>query len=297
MTRNLLVWSLSLAGLFGSAASATAVEPSGTALAVVQSASAEGGAGQRLLQVSAPVYAGDRVKTGSVGEAQIRFRDNTKLVVGPNSQVLIDRFVFNPDSTARSVSINAVRGTLRFISGNGPKNAYAIRTATATIGIRGTRFDVAVVGGVTYFALYEGGARLCDRAGRSCVELRGRCDVAMVPPGRGAQKVSGGVQRLNILSANFPYLRSQARLRPEFRADTSSCQINKAQKADAPSKMASVSPSDPGGETGGDTGGETGGESGSAGNHSGLGDGTNPGKSSGNNNSGNNGTGNPGGSK
>jgi hypothetical protein len=294
MTRNLLVWSLSLAGILGSASLATAVEPSGTALAVVQSASAEGGAGQRLLQVSGPLYAGDRVKTGSVGEAQIRFRDNTKLVVGPNSSVLIDRFVFNPDSTARSVSINAVRGTLRFISGNGPKDAYAIRTATATIGIRGTRFDVAVVGGVTYFALYEGGARLCDRAGRSCVELRGRCEVAMVPPGRGAQKVGGGARRLDILMANFPYLRSQTRLRPEFRADTSGCQISKAQKSDAGTKTAAVlGPSDPGGDTGGDTGGD----SGSAGNHSGLGDGTNPGNGSGNNNSGNNGTGNPGGSK
>src|SRR5262245_31798868 len=71
-------------------------EPSGTAVAVLQSAEAAGAAsGQRLLQLQGPVYMGDRIKTGAVGEAQLQFRDSTKLVVGPNSQLLIDKFVFN----------------------------------------------------------------------------------------------------------------------------------------------------------------------------------------------------------
>lgn len=279
-----------IAPLFAFGFSAIAAEPSGTALAVVQSASVDGTTGQRVLQATAPLYTGDRVRTGNIGEAQIKFRDDTKLVVGPNSSVLIDKFLFNPDQTARAVSINAVKGTFRFISGHGPKSAYSIRTSTATIGIRGTRFDVAIVNGVTYFALYEGGARLCNRSGKGCVELRGQCDVAMVPPNRGVQRLPGGVQRMNVLNANFPYMRSQARLRPEFRADTSSCVISKAEKTDGATKMAASTPSDPGGDTGGDTGGETG----SSGNHSGLGDGSNPGNGSGNNNSGNNGAGNPG---
>src|SRR5689334_949495 len=100
-------------------------EPSGAAVAVLQSAEAAGsGSGRRVLQINGPVFMGDRLKTGAVGEAQLQFRDNTKLVVGPNSQLVIDKFVFNDATTAKAVSINAVRGAFRFITGSSPKQAY-----------------------------------------------------------------------------------------------------------------------------------------------------------------------------
>ena len=71
--------------------------PSGQALAVVQSTSASGPGGKRVLAATKPVFSGDRITTGKSGEVQIRFEDNTRLVVGPNSSVLIDKFVFNPN--------------------------------------------------------------------------------------------------------------------------------------------------------------------------------------------------------
>lgn len=78
--------------LVAMAAPAMAAAPSGTVLAVVQSANIDGETGKKVLEPEAPVFAGDRVDTGPVGEAQIRFRDNTKLVVGPNSSMVIDAF-------------------------------------------------------------------------------------------------------------------------------------------------------------------------------------------------------------
>ena len=86
---------------------------------------------------SSPVYSGDRITTDSVGNTQIKFRDDTKLVVGPNSTLVIDAFVFNSNDTARQVSISALKGAFRFISGKSPKDVYRITTPTATIGIRG----------------------------------------------------------------------------------------------------------------------------------------------------------------
>ena len=88
--------------------------PSGLVIAVVQQAQVNGQTGQRTLQPEAPVFSGDRIITGSIGEAQVRFRDNTKLVVGPSSTMIIDAFVFNDDNSARKISINAVRGAFRF---------------------------------------------------------------------------------------------------------------------------------------------------------------------------------------
>ena len=116
---------------------ALAQQASGVAIAVVQSANIDGASGQLVLQPEAQVFSGDRIDTGPVGEAQIRFRDDTKLVVGPNSSMVIDAFVFDDSDTARDISINVVRGAFRFITGNSPKDAYTITTPTATIGVRG----------------------------------------------------------------------------------------------------------------------------------------------------------------
>ncbi len=118
-------------------AAAVSAEPSGIVIAVVQQSEADGETGRRVLMEEAAVFSGDRIITGPVGEAQVRFRDDTKLVVGPNSTMIIDAFVFDDDDTARDISINVVRGAFRFITGNSPKDAYSITTPTATIGVRG----------------------------------------------------------------------------------------------------------------------------------------------------------------
>jgi hypothetical protein len=112
-------------------------QPSGVVLAVVQQSEIDTATGRRLLEQEAAVFSGDRIITGPNGEAQVKFRDDTRLVVGPNSMMTIDAFVFNDDDTARQISINAVRGAFRFITGNSPKDAYSITTPTATIGVRG----------------------------------------------------------------------------------------------------------------------------------------------------------------
>ncbi len=116
---------------------ANAAGPDGFVVAVIQQATVDAKTGKKVLSQANPIFSGDKIVTGRVGEAQIKFRDETKLVVGPNSTLVIDAFVFNADDTARKVSINALRGAFRFISGKSPKDAYTIKTPTATIGIRG----------------------------------------------------------------------------------------------------------------------------------------------------------------
>jgi hypothetical protein len=209
-----------LAAASGAAPAAT---PSGTAIAVIQATSIVGTTGKHVLQPEAPIFMGDRVNTDTIGEAQIKFRDNTRLVVGPNSSLLIDKFVFTDDTTAKSVTINAVRGTFRFITGTSPKNAYLIRTPTATIGLRGTQFDFAIgARGETRLALYGGGVRFCDLQNR-CVELRGRCDVVVASPGEGIKHLQSGAEKTGVIDASFPYARWQWRLNADFRLDTAAC--------------------------------------------------------------------------
>jgi hypothetical protein len=116
---------------------AAALEPSGHAVKVNPAVNATGPGGERLIRLEGAVFMGDEIVASSQGLAQIIFIDETRIVVGPNSRLKIDTFVFNPDNTAQEVTISAIKGTFRFISGNSPDGAYRIRTPTSTIGIRG----------------------------------------------------------------------------------------------------------------------------------------------------------------
>ena len=121
-----------------------ALEPSGTTVAVVPDAEGSGSTGVRILKIEGPIFMGDVITTDVKGQVQIVFVDDTKFVVGANSKVIIDAFVFDANKTAQEVSISAVKGAFRFITGKSPKDNYSIRTPTMTIGVRGTAFDLAV---------------------------------------------------------------------------------------------------------------------------------------------------------
>ncbi len=251
-----------------------AVEKSGTAVAVLQSTRASGAAGDRTLVTSAPVFMGDRIQTSGKGEAQIELLDNTRLVVGPNSSMVVNSFIFEGGDQAKKVSLNALRGAFRFITGSSRKNAYEIKTPTATIGVRGTQFDFTIGrGGELNFALFEGEARIC-RSASSCIVLKGACSVAVVPRNRPARHVTSLSERAKILKDEFPLAASQTRLRRDFRVDTSSCSTRRADirpdgNIPSPTPVTVVAEEPPPSP-------EITGSIGT--NHSGLGDGTNPGQ-------------------
>ena len=116
---------------------AAALDPTGHVIRVDPAVNATGPGGERLLELENAVFMGDEIVASPNGLAQIRFIDNTRIVVGPNSRLKIDTFVFNPDLTARKVVVTMLKGSFRFISGNSAYGAYTIRTPTMTVGIRG----------------------------------------------------------------------------------------------------------------------------------------------------------------
>jgi hypothetical protein len=85
----------------------------------------------------------DQVRTGANSRLQIALLDKTKVSVGSNAQLTIDKFIYDP--SGGSLSVTAAKGALRFISGS-TKSTRTVNTPSATIGIRGTIFDLAVGG-------------------------------------------------------------------------------------------------------------------------------------------------------
>ena len=143
-------------------------------------------------------------------------------------------------NTLDNLAINALLGTFRFISGNSSKQAYSIKTPTATMGIRGTKFDFTVRRrGDTDVVLFSGQVDVCGRSG--CIRLNEACSLASITRNGDARRVRSSESRNRQIRARFPYIVSQAPLRRDFRVSTRSCgDIQKALISNEPQIRAST---------------------------------------------------------
>ncbi len=98
----------------------------------------------RQLALKDDIYHNEIIETGADSASEIIFLDETKLSLGPDSRVTLDRFVFDPDPSKSAFVMSAAKGVIRFISGNLPKENYVIHTPVSTIGIRGTEIVIVV---------------------------------------------------------------------------------------------------------------------------------------------------------
>ena len=89
------------------------------------------------LSAGSGVHASETVRTGSSGQAGLRFVDNSNLTVGPGSQVKLDKFVYDPNKGTGGVAIEASRGAFRFATGSQSQASVKVKTPSGTLGIRG----------------------------------------------------------------------------------------------------------------------------------------------------------------
>ncbi|MBC7469013.1 MAG: FecR domain-containing protein [Ramlibacter sp.] len=88
---------------------------------------------------------GDRLTTSEGASAIVKLDDGTRMTVRPNSEMVVQQYRFKENAADNSMLLQLVRGGFRAVTGLISKNApeaAKVRTSTATIGIRGTDFDV-----------------------------------------------------------------------------------------------------------------------------------------------------------
>jgi len=102
------------------------------------------------------VFANEQIRTGEASTAQLQFIDQTNLSLGPKSELVLDRFVYDPNRGRGNVVVQTGRGAFRWVSGSQDPNSYQIKTPVATIGIRGTVFSLANGPNVSIIALASG---------------------------------------------------------------------------------------------------------------------------------------------
>jgi hypothetical protein len=119
----------------------------GNARTVVKTVTGTLDANLRQINLLDDIYHNELIETGDESATEFVFLDETKLALGPNSSLVIDRFVFDPEPGKASFVMTATAGVFRFVSGKLPKKSYEIHTPTATIGVRGTVLSVIVIPG------------------------------------------------------------------------------------------------------------------------------------------------------
>lgn len=189
----------------------------GTAVGVRPDALARIASGDRVLAVGADVSVGELIVTGTSGQVQIVFDDNTRLVVGPRSSLLIETYLMASSNIAQQLTVNALGGSFRFITGNSPKSAYTINTPTASIAVRGTEFDIIAAARSTKVMLYDGALLICG-AGGDCEELTASCEVGVATRRDTSLLLRNSPARVPI-SQEFRYAQFQGGLMAPFQVN------------------------------------------------------------------------------
>ncbi len=99
-----------------------------------------------VLEKETDIFSYDTVKTGN-GKVGIEFIDLTRVDVTEHSKLIIDEFVYDPNTKTGKLSLKAKLGTIKYASGQIAKNSkqnVKITTPTATIGVRGTDFTMTI---------------------------------------------------------------------------------------------------------------------------------------------------------
>jgi len=110
----------------------------------------------QALSTGSSVFANERIRTAEASSAQLQFVDQTNLAIGPKSEVVLDRFVYNPERGKGNVVVQTGRGVFRFVSGSQDPTSYQIRTPVANIGVRGTVFQLVNGSGFSAVAQIQG---------------------------------------------------------------------------------------------------------------------------------------------
>ncbi|NVK37448.1 MAG: FecR domain-containing protein [Gammaproteobacteria bacterium] len=134
-------------------------------------ATAEDGS-NRALKRRSEIFNGDVIRTGPAGSVQIRFIDKALMTIKANSEMNMEAYLLAQEGNAEQkeqVLMSLVKGGFRTITGTigkGDKSAYKVNTPAASIGIRGTNYEVQQeADGGFVMGVYSGGIQVENEAG------------------------------------------------------------------------------------------------------------------------------------
>ena len=152
----------------------------------------------KVLAMRSEVEQGDTLVSEKNTYAQVKFIDNSEITLRPNSSFKVDNFSFDagkPDGD--NASFTLVKGGLRSVTGllgKRNKEKFALKTPSATIGIRGTTFIVEWVEPTAEAVAMQTAWREASTASSDLMALAGAVPLQLAqntPPGSGGGLAPG----------------------------------------------------------------------------------------------------------
>jgi ferric-dicitrate binding protein FerR (iron transport regulator) len=159
--RNLIMGSAKTGTCALAVLAATALWPAmaaniGTTVVVVKSVTGTTSNVSRQLVINDNVATDEMIATAPDAATAIQFVDGTKLELGPNAKVVLDKFVYDPAPGKGALALTVSEGVMRFTTGSMAKENYTINTPNGTLGVRGTDFNILVGNGGTIVQVIDG---------------------------------------------------------------------------------------------------------------------------------------------
>ena len=130
-----------------------------------------------IIKRRSKIFENDEIHVAKNGRAQFRMIDKALISLQENSVLQIKKYQYDVAGKPNSALMELLSGGLRTITGaigKGNKQAYELRTPLATIGIRGTDYEVEIVSNGMYVAVWEGVIHLRARIKNRCNILLGK---------------------------------------------------------------------------------------------------------------------------
>jgi hypothetical protein len=206
MTGKRIVWPLAAALIAAGPALAQQVGVA-TAVNPVSESTPPGGTTDKLT-VGARVMHNERIHTSPSGSTQHLFLDRSSLSVAPNTNLVIDDFVYDPAANRGHMLTRLTQGTLQYIGGQlSHQGAVTINTPAVAVGVRGGTVTVSHGTGGTHVVNQHGTLTLTNAAGTTIVTRQGfTVTVANwnTPPGPPARVTTAEIDRnIKKLSSEF----------------------------------------------------------------------------------------------
>ena len=87
------------------------------------------------------MFEADVLRTGADGRLSVMLKDESRLALGPMSELALTRFAYAPGDQQLGLGVRLARGVLSYVSGLIAKLApesVRLQTPTSIIGVRGT---------------------------------------------------------------------------------------------------------------------------------------------------------------
>jgi hypothetical protein len=93
------------------------------------------------------IFASDTLRTDENGAIGVTLIDDTRLSLGPASELRLERYAFAPAKGGFGLVVNFVRGVAAYVSGRMAKlspDSIRLETPAAIVGVRGTTVAIQV---------------------------------------------------------------------------------------------------------------------------------------------------------